>query len=80
MLLSYFYKFFERSDVVSSFDHSSKYFLKHCAASLWRGSKFFAKKTLHETRQLRNQETKKPRKEPKEKYQGSRQSYYFVDT
>ena len=33
MLLSYFYKFFERSDVVSSFDHSSKYFLKHCAAS-----------------------------------------------
>ena len=28
MLLSDFYKFFERSDVVSSFDHSSKYFLK----------------------------------------------------
>ena len=44
MLLSDFYKFFERNDVVSSFDHSSKYFLKHCAASLWRGSKFFAKK------------------------------------
>ena len=75
MLLSNFYKFFERSDVVSSFDHSSKYFLKPPIVPPVYGE---VRKLLQKN-SPRNPTTKKPRKEPKEKYQGSRQSYYFVD-